>query len=30
MYTDREVSPLAKKDESFELYKTKRKGVDDH
>ena len=29
MYTDREVSPLAKKDESFELYKTKQKGVDD-
>ncbi len=24
MYTDRNVSPLAKKDESFELYKTKR------
>ncbi len=29
MYTDREVSLLAKKYESFELYKTKRKGVDD-
>ena len=25
MYTDRNISPLAKKDESFELYKTKRK-----
>ena len=24
MYTDRNVSPLAKRDESFELYKTKR------
>ena len=24
MYTDRNISPLAKKDESFELYKTKR------
>jgi len=29
MYTDREVSPLAKKDESFELYKTKRKEFKD-
>jgi len=25
MYTDRNISQLAKKDESFELYKTKRK-----
>ncbi len=25
MYTDRNISPLAKKDETFELYKTKRK-----
>ena len=25
MYTDRDISPLAKKDESFELYKTNRK-----
>ncbi len=30
MYTDREISLLAKKDESFELFKTKRKGVEDH
>ncbi len=30
MYTDREISPLAKKDESFELYKTKRNGSKDH
>jgi hypothetical protein len=29
MYTDREISPLAKKDESFELYKTKRKEFKD-
>ena len=29
MYTDREVSPLAKKDESFELYKTKREEFKD-
>lgn len=29
MYTDRNISPLAKKDESFELYKTKRKEVKD-
>jgi hypothetical protein len=29
MYTDRETSPLAKKDESFELYKTKRKEFKD-
>ncbi len=27
MYTDREISPLAKKDETFELYTTKRNGV---
>lgn len=30
MYTDREISPLAKKDESFGLYKTKRNGSKDH
>jgi len=30
MYTDREISPLAKKDESFELYKTKLSGLKDH
>ena len=29
MYTDRDISPLAKKDESFELYKTKRKEFKD-
>ncbi len=29
MYTDRNISPLAIKDESFELYKTKRKGLED-
>ena len=29
MYTDRNISPLAKKDESFELYKTKRKEIID-
>ncbi len=29
MYTDRNISQLAKKDESFELYKTKRKGFED-
>ncbi|GAX60801.1 histone acetyltransferase GCN5 [Candidatus Scalindua japonica] len=30
MYTNRKISQLAKKDESFELYKTKRKGIQDH
>lgn len=30
MYTDREISLLAKKDESFELYKTKRNRSKDH
>ncbi len=30
MYTDRNISQYAKKDESFELYKTKREGVQDH
>ena len=30
MYTDRDISPLAKKDESFELYKTKRKEYKNH
>ena len=30
MYTDRNISQLAKKDESFELYKTKREGLQDH
>ena len=30
MYTDRNISPLAKKDESFELYKTKRNEFKDH
>ena len=30
MYTDREISLLAKKDESFELYKTKRKEYKNH
>jgi hypothetical protein len=30
MYTDRDISPLAKKDESFELYKTKRKEYNNH
>lgn len=29
MYTDRNVNPLAKSDESFELYKTKRTGLED-
>jgi len=29
MYTDRDICPLAKKDESFELYKTKRKEFKD-
>lgn len=28
-YTDRRISPLARKDESFELYKTKRKEIVD-
>ncbi len=30
MYTDREISPLAKKYESFASYKTKRNGSKDH
>ncbi len=30
MYTDREISPLAKKDESFASYKTKRNESKDH
>jgi hypothetical protein len=30
MYTDREVRQLAKKDESFELFKTKIKKIKDH
>ncbi len=30
MYTDREISQLAKKDESFELFKTKQKKFKDH
>ncbi len=30
MYTDRNISPLAKRDETFELYKTKRKEIKDH
>lgn len=30
MYTDSDISPLAKKDESFASYKTKRSGFEDH
>jgi len=30
MYTDREISLLANKDESFELFKTKQKKIKDH
>ena len=29
MYTDRNISQLAKKDETFELYKTKRNKFED-